>query len=272
VGWNSVITCQDCHTGLNAAGPHGASDNWGIDTNYPYPYADAVNSHLFMSGIAARTTTDVANPGLSGSNTGAYPTTSTPTNWTGTVAVEAAHGLVDGGQAGTSYAVICSKCHKLFDYNSASQGVVAANSLTHGPVWAVNTGVNNDSNDAHASHHWDLNNGAADCTNCHVAIPHGWIRPRLLVNGVGTPTTIASHAGTATYTVTVPTTHVVTWTSDLYPFWQGRGVGASHLGMGPLSASDNHTLNATGGAPWTESNCIACGQHTGVTTDVGKLK
>jgi hypothetical protein len=39
---SSIITCQDCHTGLNAAGPHGAAQNWGIDPNYPgdYGYAE----------------------------------------------------------------------------------------------------------------------------------------------------------------------------------------------------------------------------------------
>src|SRR5665648_941047 len=35
---DSVVTCQDCHTGLNAVGPHGAAQNWGIDPNYPRDY------------------------------------------------------------------------------------------------------------------------------------------------------------------------------------------------------------------------------------------
>jgi hypothetical protein len=224
-----------------------------------------------MSGIAARTTTDVANPGLS--STQAYPGVGTPTNWTGVAAAEMSHGLVDGGQSGTSYAVICSKCHKLFDYNSASQGVT---SVSHGPTWLVTTGISNDSNTAHGSHHFDLNNGAADCVNCHVAIPHGWVRPRLLVNGF-----------TGTYVTNNGTTQTVNSIADPAPFWGGRGmisVTGAHIGMGPLSASDSHALTVAGGASWTEADCIACTgsststvnpsglEHTGGLTDVGKLQ
>ena len=272
VGWDSVITCQDCHTGLNAAGPHGASNNFGIDPQFPYPYADAVNSHVTESGIAARTTTDVTTPRLN--STQAYPTTSTPTNWTGVMAAELSHGLVDGGQPGTSYAVICAKCHKLFDYESASLGVTA---VSHGPTWLTTTGISNDSNTAHGSHHFDLNNGAADCVSCHVAIPHGWVRPRLLVNGF-----------TGTYTVTSGgTTQTVNSVADAAPYWGGRGMlskSGAFIGMGPLSATDDHSLTAEGGALWDESSCIACAgsststvnpsglEHVGVPTEPAKLK
>ena len=38
---SSVIACEDCHTGLNAAGPHGSGDYWGIDPNYPSQYSYA---------------------------------------------------------------------------------------------------------------------------------------------------------------------------------------------------------------------------------------
>jgi len=54
------------------------------------------------------------------------------------------------------------------------------------------------------------------------------------------------------------------------------GPNLSARGMGPLSASDAHTLS-NGGALWSESNCIACAsgsglEHTGVPTDAAKLK
>jgi hypothetical protein len=37
------------------------------------------------------------------------------------------------------------------------------------------------SNEAHMEHHNDLTTGQANCVSCHIAIPHGWKRPRLLV-------------------------------------------------------------------------------------------
>jgi hypothetical protein len=269
LGWNSVVTCQDCHTGqtpLGAVGPHGSSAQWLLDPAYPYPYTLAVNSHLTTSGIVAR-----MNPAtVNASQVGTDPAT-------GNVAQALANaGLVNAGTPGNQYAVICAKCHQLFDYQNA---YTPGNYLpgSHGFTFVNATGIGNEANTAHSSHHFDLNNGAADCVNCHVAVPHGWTRPRLLVNGVGTPTTILASAGTATYTITVPTTTTITWTSDLYPYWQGRGVavGGKTTGMGPLSSTDQHTLSSitTGGALWTEANCIACGtEHTGVSTDTAKLK
>ena len=56
-----VIQCQDCHTGLNAAGPHGAAQNWGLDPAYPGDYSYAgltkyVTANLAYSG------TDMSEP------------------------------------------------------------------------------------------------------------------------------------------------------------------------------------------------------------------
>ncbi len=278
LGWNSVVTCQDCHDvtdGIQATGPHGSTQSWAIDPAYPYPYTLAVNSHLTSSGIVARISTST----VYGTQINAAA---------GETAAQAqareasAAGLADASTANTQYAVICAKCHQLFDLADAFSGpggVLNGAPGTHGDNYNINTGVNNDSNTAHASHHFDLNNGAADCVNCHVAIPHGWTRPRLLVNGVGTPTTDPSLAATATYNAVIGGTETtVTWTSDLAPYWAGRGVSLTStstlnaLGMGPLDASDQHSLNASGGVLWTESDCIACGEHFGVPADGAKLK
>jgi hypothetical protein len=38
------------------------------------------------------------------------------------------------------------------------------------------------SNYPHMEHHGDTINGQGNCVSCHVAIPHGWKRPRLLVS------------------------------------------------------------------------------------------
>jgi hypothetical protein len=222
---DTVIKCVDCHTGMSTpvAGPHGAaSAKWLIDPNYPAPYIMAVNSHTTVSGMKVRASL-------------ADTTTAS---------------LMDASNAGSSYAVICAKCHDLWDETSVG---------TSHP-----TGVSNASNTAHASHHLDANNGEADCINCHIAIPHGWKRPRLLVNGY-----------TGAFTTDTAGDHVST--ADAYPYWQGRGainhtLAGVNVGFGPISTGDIHSLNASGGVTWAENDCIACGDHSGVATDPSKLK
>jgi hypothetical protein len=245
---SSVVTCQDCHTGLNASGPHGASDNWGIDPNYPYPYDLAVLSHATVAingfspvgGIMERVSqTDTTSP-----------------------AVQAVPGTPTG--------VICQKCHKLFDGTGL-------------------TGLSGTSNTAHGSHHYVggpghggnqtlVPDGSNDCVSCHVAIPHGWKRPRLLIN------TGIIAAGTG-----VPAGTVVDTAPYVDPNIRGRTIestlinpiagytppysGFAGVGMGPLSSTDQHSLDASGGAVWTRANCIACGaEHTGVPADTAKLQ
>jgi hypothetical protein len=249
LGWNSVITCQDCHStaGIQATGPHGSTQSWAVDTNYPYPYTLAVNSHLTTSGIVARMDAATVNA----SQVGTDPAV-------GNVSLALANaGLANAGTPGTQYAVICAKCHKLFDYTNAyTPGNYAPGS--HGFTFTNATGIGNEANTAHSSHHFDLNNGAADCVNCHVAIPHGWVRPRLLVYGDTQPATHLTAGSNVT----------VTPVADAYPYWQGRGtigVGNGTSGMGPLSVLDQHTLS-NGGVLWTEAQCTACGgEHVDTT-------
>ncbi len=67
---SSVVTCEDCHAGLLAAGPHGAAQNWGLDPDYPGDYTLAeltkyVTANLAyvsatITGQALDTTTAVA--------------------------------------------------------------------------------------------------------------------------------------------------------------------------------------------------------------------
>ena len=120
------------------------------------------------------------------------------------------------------------------------------------------------SNTAHSSHHYDRTDGTADCSNCHVATPHGWIRPRLLVN--------TGDWSTGDKTWSDPATDPVSGVA----INEARGTvvsGAwSGFGIGPLSSTDQHTLNTYGSAIWTESDCVACSFHSGVSTDTDKLK
>jgi hypothetical protein len=124
-------------------------------------------------------------------------------------------------------AVICAKCHDLenFNYNS----------------WAVEG-----ANTAHDSHHQDVTGGVAQCVSCHIAIPHGWKRPRLLVD-------------TAV---------------DSYPYVSNDEMGNSGgsiaggaatpgVGMLSLSAINNHPVGGTGQEPYSNGSS---GSNVGAVT------
>jgi hypothetical protein len=200
---DSMIGCDDCHTGSNlagAAGPHGSTAEWIMDPNYPAPYEMATLSHAttISAGIKIRTAASLI---------------ATATNLSSTFA--------DGSKPGVN-GVICAKCHDLFN-----------------PGTGLRAGT---SNTAHGSHHYDRSDGSADCISCHIAIPHGWKRPRLLLD---------SSVDVAPYKS---------------PDVRGRVVNGAFVGvgMGPISAGDDHSLDASGTVPWTEAKCTACGdEHEG---------
>ena len=118
--------------------------------------------------------------------------------------------------------------------------------------------------------------GRGDCVNCHIAIPHGWMRPRLLVNG---------------YTGEFQTTSgPLESVADPYPYWQGRGQYMSEgvsPGNGPIDSQEDHMLNVQGVPVWSEQRCISCSdgalwesggaeadelEHKGFPTRPAKLK
>lgn len=127
--------------------------------------------------------------------------TSNTTNGTGMAVI--------GGNAATPAQSICAKCHDLF---------------TSG------TGVNGFSNTAHGdSHHRDQTNGRGDCVACHIGVPHGWKRPRLLV-----------------------------YATDPAPYKAPTRGGA----LAGIRSSTDHTLSS-GAAVWQQSDCAqtGCGGH-----------
>jgi len=323
--WSSVVTCQDCHTGLRAAGPHGAAEDWGIDSNYPYPFKYAI-----LGGPAgARSFTDPAlNYRAGGGVTAATPATlsagipasasgikariasnlSTSTNAPVQIKSTALADLMitnynnypDGRGAeyiadATSgqYAVICAKCHDLYN------GSVPTTS-------AVDNGWGNAGPDAYEGMHGahaggtarngnDLGriDGRSDCAACHVAIPHGWKQPRLLVNGY-TGTYKLGGSWDGVNKVVVGGTDI-TSTADPFPYYQGRGMPlaagigvmapapAVSPGNGPNDAKDDHAFNAYGKPVWEEAACISCSgsttgvgwaglEHRGITTEPAKLQ
>jgi hypothetical protein len=237
LSWNSVIGCTDCHSTAGVTyGPHGAV-NWGMDSNYPYPYQLAVNSHATMTGIAARKDSTTVN---------ASQVSTDPAHGNVTLALSNA-GLADAGVPGTQYAVICAKCHKLWDYaNAYTPGNYSAGS--HGFNYTNATGVGNSSNTAHSSHHWDLNNGAADCVSCHIAVPHGWVRPRLLVNSYNGTYTVNTGSGNVNVTSVADPAPYLNAASRLMSPTSGPNL--TKRGMGPLSATDQHNSQC-----WHDRRC-----------------
>jgi hypothetical protein len=261
---DSVISCLDCHISpQGAVGPHGSTYKWLIDPNYPGDYSYAVLTKYVTANLAyasdnaaktqstildaARYAAPLSVSGIAmyqGSLTGAPITgatitsTSTVPGWVPNVSALA--NRTDGTKGAT--AVICAKCHDLENLSSASGVVEGANT-------------------AHDSHHQDQLDGSSQCVNCHIAIPHGWKMPRLLVN-------------TAV---------------DVAPYVDAKLVGIleagapNKIGMEGLSGVNNHPLGpATGHDPyssgngaavatlnlghvglayWDESQCLACDDH-----------
>jgi nitrate/TMAO reductase-like tetraheme cytochrome c subunit/methionine-rich copper-binding protein CopC len=253
LSWTSTITCQDCHTGLNAAGPHGSSDNFGIDPNYPGGYEYAELSKYVTANTAWPTTNSNYNtPFVSG--IAMFPGAATNANITSTIVNVIPSGASSAlanrtdGTTGTT-AVICAKCHKLENFISAANGGVNA-------VEGANT--------AHDSHHQDQLDGSAQCINCHIGLPHSWKRPRLLLNSDEdvAPYRSAQQLGTTR------TTSTGNNTGNTIKLTAGWGQGFNGQGLQSLSAVDNHTLAVTtaghtGLAVWTEASCQACGDHAG---------
>ncbi|MBN2840508.1 MAG: cell wall-binding repeat-containing protein [Coriobacteriia bacterium] len=286
---SDVVTCEDCHTGFTAAGPHGADDNWGIDPAYDadFSYAELTkNVAEYPSGIRIRTTL------------------TTDTDY----------------ELGTEM-TICSKCHDLQNYNQGTvtgqimpeistgstpfeytipdstettmskEGVitsvrgtpywtmytdpitwapVASEDATSGSVahrqseetGTVNTNAIGSSNTAHSSHHQDTTDGSAQCVNCHIAIPHGWKAPRLLVNTGWAGGVNGIHAGViegdrAPYRDPDVLGTDATEGTDmlLNPATGYNGMGAlTWPASGPTEFKD-------GAAIWDRYTCEGCGHH-----------
>jgi len=254
---DSIVTCQDCHTGLSAAGPHGAAQNWGIDPNYPGAYKYAVlgarkgnTEDTSTSGIKFRTSMSDA-PGYTGPTADAT-TGLLPSRNVGNDPRE----IADGTKG--EHAVICAKCHDLFNegtgcdgwsnaYGDVDPGVESIHGMHAGGLSTETSATRL----AQRGGNQGRTDGRSDCVNCHVAIPHGWSRPRLLVNGYtgSYPTSTTAFVGE------------LESVADPFPYWQGRGQqmapGVSP-GNGPLAATEEHTLNSQGVPIWDEQMCISC--------------
>jgi len=255
LNWDSVITCQDCHTGLNVAGPHGAAQNWGLDPNYPgdYSYAELTK---YVTCNSQYVPTDMSEPNRTNYLT---PLSASGIAMRSTLATAAPLITRTDGTKGAS-AVICAKCHDLENRKRAydpGQGETSLTVGTSGQLYDTVEGANT----AHDSHHQDDVNGSAQCVNCHIGVPHGWKVPRLLVD---------TEEDVAPY-------------NDPDHLGLMEGGAWSREGMLSLSAINEHPLGAATGtdpysardgsavstlniahigyAYWNEGQCQACGDH-----------
>jgi hypothetical protein len=306
---DSVITCFDCHSGDASwfTGPHGASARWAIDARYPSDYSLAeltkqvvsdTGAVKYPAGIKMRsdltTATQVYTDGRTVicakchdlENFQSGTTANCPLPLISTGGVSFSHGgdtFTPVNVAGTWRVYTDAAGHPVDGSTTATRTAQAWSMAATG---TLNTGAIGASNTAHASHHQDQTDGSPQCVNCHIGVPHGWKRPRLLVNtGVAAlfglyenavpadadPYLDPQHLGTARGNIT--TASVETFTMQGWKYVNGAWVAGSvmtsstpgfmtyssgrwsfnmmgypwnRVGMLTLSAVDDHRLNAGG--------------------------
>lgn len=281
---DSVVTCSGtngCHdaaAGIQASGPHGSTQTWALDPNYPGDYSYAELTKYVTANLAFPVTNAAYNTPLSTSGIAMFPgaathadiTSSSVNSTVGLPAGTTALGNRTDGTRGAT-AVICAKCHDLENYYPGGVDGTGALPTVEG------------GNTAHDSHHQDQLDGSAQCVNCHVGIPHGWKMPRLLVDTDvdSAPYRDPQQIGTTR------TTSTGNNTGNTIKLTSGNGQGFNGQGMQALSGVNDHTLGGPGGtqpygtgdglptaalnlghvgmAYWSEPQCQACGDHTGET-------
>jgi hypothetical protein len=345
VGWNSVITCQDCHTGLNASmGPQGANvGSVGLDPNYSddwktaeltswdptgmrsiattmgsanpyYDKSDAYTSsgslqlvdslnlatasqlgtapagtmvvyvaagaqftNIGASNVASRTAFyvkfDKNNPAIVAASRNIAVTTAFNSGSGGTVKTAATPGGISSGYSAGDIAgkFICQKCHKLVN---PYQGIAGVNT----------NGRNNNlnymgySNEVHMEHHGNQSGGAGNCISCHIGVPHGWKRPRLLVYGSDpTPYMVPQGGSATTQTVVangVTYTNAISWAAGTtstpnatHLYGISAGASAPKEGDDAGLAATYASNDATSGANFSNWNFVIGG--TGWAADPG---
>jgi len=243
---SSVITCEDCHTSLVAAGPQGAAAaNFGLDSRFPADYSMAGLTKKVTSGSNVSPTW----PGFSTS--GIYEAASASATRTTPLSRFAAQASWTDGSA-----VICAKCHRLETakrpYNPGA-GETSRTIGTSGLLYASTEGANT----AHDSHHQDTTDGTAQCVSCHVAIPHGWKAPRLLVDVQkyeGTPY-VSENAIEDMGTLAALNNHPRIDSTGFLPYSTSNGTANA--------AGSDYNIAHVGTVIWDESQCDACGDHYG---------
>ncbi|MEN6430936.1 MAG: hypothetical protein ABFC80_08890, partial [Coriobacteriales bacterium] len=287
---DSVITCEDCHTGLvdvEINGPQGAGAllaNAGIDPAFPGTFEEAYlwagpepgGDTTISSGIAKYIPggeTEVEKEEL--------------VNWT----LEAVDGVGGTAQVLNGNDVICAKCHDL--YNDGT-GIVGWSNYghEHHATRPVNNFGKFDVGDGGATMPTQTviaesrtaalaevpgasiattitapslgREGAGACRDCHVAIPHGWKRPRLIVY-YDDPAPY--NAGPSVYEGEDKADRT---SSLLIGSGQMNGLSST---IGPTDyTGTTWTAGLPGSNKWTSSQCNACGHHNKTNLSAGAWK
>jgi hypothetical protein len=277
VGWGSVVTCNDCHdvaAGIHATGPHGSTQSWAVDPNFTGSYNRAV-LYSELDQVAQETTTPVVsndfNTGGMSIRTGTGGTTGAAAEGSSWLQDEAA-GIVTTSamDPASGHAVICAKCHDLFNASpsATSQWALSHGEFTFTVTDANKTGVSDWSNTPHSSHHMNRAiDGTGACINCHAAIPHGWTRPRLIVFQSDPAPYNAAATTVGNGMLGVDSANTIVVGGVTIP--SGSAFTAHNGGFYGLPVSQallGATLNSTGGEVWSSAQCNACGDHTANTT------
>lgn len=286
---DSVVTCEDCHTGFELAGPHGADDNWGIDPAYSadFAYAELTKNVVeYPSGIKIRTNLTTQTAYEDGStmticskchdlqNYGSGTTSGTPLPEISTGSAAYYH---EGYETtftpyyttitrNTGWSVFLDAAGDPADAADALANDSTLNSgytvFTQSATGTVNAAAIGSSNTAHSSHHQDTKDGSAQCVNCHIAVPHGWKAPRLLVNTGWAGGTNGIHAGNIEGDRAPYRSPYVLGTNAT----EGSGMlldpATGYNGMGALTWPAAGPMRLTDGAAvWDRYSCEGCGHH-----------
>jgi hypothetical protein len=342
--WDSEVTCEDCHAGLTAyevAGPHGSNviANAGIDPDYPGSFETAslwggkyekklangttMTVGPFAEGVAQWANTSADPEGLAGYQV-VTPNMSTATTTS----------LVAGPASVTAGNVICVKCHDLYnagtgfkgwanyahEHHSADTGSFA---MIFGKFEVGNGGVSVTSQTVAAESAAAAmamvpgatkykqilapslgREDAGACRNCHIAIPHGWKRPKLIVYS-----NMPDPAGT-----TFRADKGLPAVGDSAPYnigpavYEGEALNGTAVGSGQMNGLasqpvivwealtflDGRSVTPTAGTDpnlldwesepypalvgtgtdqyvnWSSAQCNACGHHSGTTFKTGQ--
>ncbi|MEI7814342.1 MAG: hypothetical protein WCJ13_06090 [Coriobacteriia bacterium] len=254
LGWTDQVACGDCHAGLELAmGPHGATwEEVGMDPNYQGDYSLAgLTKQVTSPGSGTWRGTSASgiavvgslNPAEEGSKTVVRAMFAAKANWS-------------DGTTGAK-AVICAKCHKLETlvpgYNPGA-GETSRTAGKSGFPYDTLEGANT----AHDNgNHNDSSIGANQCVSCHVAIPHGWKAPRLLVDVVeneGTP--YASENAVEDMIGLSGVANHPKIAADGFTPWDSSGI--------PPTAQGSQYAPAHGGQVlWANQQCEGCADHYG---------
>jgi len=115
--------------------------------------------------------------------------------------------------------------------------------------------------------------GSPQCLNCHIGVPHGWVRPRLLVNSdIDKAPYLSPYAlGTTSKGKVGSTVAGITRKTYTIKTDAGWGQGFNGETMEFLAATDSHLLDSYGMTVWNVETCDACGQlghaHPGAMFD-----